>query len=55
MFGREPALWIAAIGAVISVAIGFGANISTEQFGLIMAAIAAVLGLITRSQVTPVN
>lgn len=51
--GREPALWIGVIGALVSLAIGFGVDITTEQFGLIMAAVSAVLGLVTRSQVSP--
>lgn len=51
--GREPALWLAAVGAIVSLAIGFGLEVTTEQFGLIMAAVAAVLGLVTRSQVSP--
>ena len=51
--GREPALWLTAVQMILALAIGFGLDISTEQLGLIMAATAAVLGLVTRSQVTP--
>ena len=53
LFGREPALIIGAVGAIIALAIGFGVNVSTDQFGLIMAAVAAVLAVVTRTQVTP--
>lgn len=53
MFGREPALIIGAIQALIAVGIGFGLQVTPEQFGLIMAAVAAVLALVTRSQVSP--
>ena len=51
--GREPALWLAALQAVIAVAVGFGLDLSAEQVALIVAASAAVLGLVTRSQVSP--
>lgn len=53
MFGREPAVWLAAISAVVALGIGFGLPVTPGQFGLIMAAVAAVLGLLTRSQVAP--
>ena len=54
IFKREPAAILAALNAVIALAIGFGLDLSSAQVGLILAATAAVLGLITRSQVTPV-
>ena len=43
MFGREPALWMGAVGAVIALGIGFGLPVTPVQFGLIMAAVAAIL------------
>ena len=52
LFGKEPA---AVIEAIIAVAIGFGLDLSPEQFALVMAGLVAVLGLVTRSQVTPVS
>ena len=54
IFQREPAVILGAINAIIAVAIGFGLDITQEQFALVMAAVAAVLAVITRSQVTPV-
>jgi hypothetical protein len=54
IFDREPALILAAVQAIIALAIGFGLDITTEQVGLILAATAAVIGVITRSKVTPV-
>lgn len=54
IFNREPALVLAAIAAVVSLAIGFGVDITTEQLALINAAAAAIVGLIVRSKVTPV-
>lgn len=45
---------LAAVQAVLAVAVGFGLPVSTETMALIMAAVAAVIGVITRSRVTPV-
>jgi len=54
LFNREPALVLAAIAAIVSLAIGFGVNVTTEQLALINAAAAAIVGLIVRSRVEPV-
>ena len=53
LWSREPAAIIGAVQAVIALAITFGLELSAEQVGGILAALAAVLGLITRSQVSP--
>jgi len=53
IFNREPALILAAIQGILAVGIGFGLDVTTEQLALILAASAAVLGVVTRSQVTP--
>ena len=53
LWNREPAIIIGAVTAMISLAVGFGLDITAEQVGLITAAVTAVLSLITRSQVTP--
>ena len=52
---REPALLVAALSALLALLIGFGVPVTPVQFGLIMAAISAVAGWVTRSQVTPVE
>ncbi len=52
LWTAEPTMILAVVSAGIALAIGFGAHISTQQMGLIMAFVAAVLGLINRSQVT---
>ncbi len=49
----EPALILGAIAAVISVAVGFGLNITPEQVGLLNAAVAAVAAVIIRQNVSP--
>jgi len=53
IWNREPALILGALQALIAVAVGFGLDLSPEQVSLILAASAAVLALVTRSQVTP--
>ncbi len=53
LWNREPAAILGAVSAGIALAVGFGLNISTEQTGLILAFVSVVIGLITRSQVTP--
>lgn len=55
LLGREPVLFMAVVNAGIALAIGFGVKVSQEQFALIMTFVGAVLGLITRSQVTPTS
>lgn len=54
LFDREPALILGAVNAIIAVAVGFGLPISIEQASLVNAAVAAVLSVVVRSQVTPV-
>lgn len=56
IFGREPVAIYAAIIAIINVvALGTGWDPSPDLLGGINAAIAAVLGVITRQAVTPVK
>ena len=51
IFRREPAVLLSLVSSVIALAIGFGLDITSEQVGLIMAAVTAVIGVVTRSQV----
>lgn len=55
LWNREPALILSALNAILALAVGFGAPVTPQQAALINAAVVAVLGLITRSQVTPVK
>lgn len=50
---REPALIMGVVQAAIALAVSFGFGLSAEQTGAILAITAAILALITRSQVTP--
>jgi hypothetical protein len=52
MFGREPALWLGLAQALIALAVGFGLDWTAEQVSLVMAAVAAIVAFITRSQMT---
>ena len=53
MFNREPAVILGLVGALIALGVGFGLPVSQEQTGLILAAVSAVLGFVTRARVTP--
>ena len=55
LWGREPALILGAVQAILALVVAFGLDLSTEQVGAILAASAAVLAVVTRSQVTPVK
>ena len=55
LWNREPAMIIAFVQAGIALAIGFGLSWTAEQVSLVVAFTAALLGVITRSQVSPVN
>lgn len=53
LWGREPAMVLAFVQAVIVLAVSFGLRLTPEQTAAILALTAVLLGLITRSQVTP--
>jgi hypothetical protein len=46
-------MFLALTQSALALAVGFGLHITTEQFGLLMAFTAALLGFITRTQVSP--
>lgn len=54
LWGREPAIIIGLVQAVIALGAAFGLDLSPEQVGALLAATAAILAVVTRSQVTPV-
>lgn len=55
LWGREPVLYLTLVQVVLALAIGFGFGLTDHQVALIVAVVAAVLGIITRRQVTPVG
>jgi hypothetical protein len=55
MFGKEPAVILGALQAILALGLSFGLHLNPTQIGAIMAAAAAVLALLVRQQVTPVK
>lgn len=53
LWGRQPTLILALVNSAIALAVGFGAHITTMQFGLLMAFTSTLLGVLTNTQVTP--
>ncbi len=53
IFGREPAMVLALVQALVVLAVTFGLRLTPEQAGAILGVTAIVLGLVTRSRVTP--
>jgi hypothetical protein len=54
MFGKEPAVILGAIQAILALGLSFGLRLEPTQIGAIMAAAAAILALVVRQQVSPV-
>lgn len=53
LWGREPAMVLAFVQTVLVLGVTFGLKLTPEQTGAILALTAVVLGLITRTQVSP--
>jgi len=53
LWGREPAMVVSFVQAVLVLAVVFGLRLTPEQTGAILAVLALGLGLLTRSQVSP--
>lgn len=53
LWNREPAVIMGLVTAAIALAVGFGLDITAEQVGLITAFVAAILSVVTRTQVSP--
>lgn len=53
LWNREPVAFLAMIQTVLGLVLAFGISLSQEQVGAIMAAAAAVLGFLARTQVSP--
>lgn len=53
IFGREPALILGALQALLALGVGFGLQLTPEQMALVLAASAAIFAVITRQNVTP--
>lgn len=53
LWNREPALILAAVQAAVALAVSFGLHLTAEQVGAVTALAAALLGVATRSRVSP--
>ena len=53
LWGREPAMVLAFVQAIIVLGVAFGLKLTPEQTGAILAVTAVLLGLLTRTKVTP--
>ena len=53
LWNREPAMILALIQTALALGVGFGLHWTAEQVALVTAFAAAVLGVVTRSQVSP--
>lgn len=54
IFGREPALIISTLSALLSLIVTFNIGMSGEQAGAIVAATSAVFGAITAAMTRPI-
>jgi len=52
---REPVAILAVVQTMLALIVAFGFDLSGEQVGAITAVAAAVLGLIARQHVSPVD
>ena len=52
LWNREPALILAVVQAGLALGMGFGLRVTVEQMALVMSFSAAVIGVLTRSQVS---
>ncbi len=55
IFNREPALIMGLVTALVALGVGFGLDIDAEQQALILAAVVALLSVITRQVVSPAS
>ena len=55
IFNREPALILGAINAIITLVAAFGLDLTAEQVAGIMVCSTAILSVIVRQKVTPVD
>ena len=54
LWGREPAMVVSTVGSGLALAAGFGLDWTDTQQTLVISFVSLVLGLVTRSQVSPV-
>lgn len=55
IWGRKPAMVLALVQALIALVVAFGLSLAPAQVGAILAVTVVLLGVITRSRVSPVS
>ena len=55
LWSREPVMFMTVIQTLIALGVSFGAPLTPQQIGAILAFSAALIGFIMRTQVTPVK
>jgi xanthosine utilization system XapX-like protein len=53
LYGRQPVLVLAFVQASLAMLMGFGLHLTGDQVALVLAFTAALLGILTQTQVTP--
>lgn len=53
LWGREPAAVVAFVGAVVTLLVAFGVELTQEQQAAIGAVVIALMAVVTRHNVTP--
>jgi hypothetical protein len=53
VFGREPALAISLVAAIVQLLVAFGLDLTADQQTAISVATLAIVGFAVRSKVTP--
>lgn len=54
IFGREPALWLNSLAAVLGLVVTFNVGLTEVQAGLLVAGTSAVLGAIAAALTRPI-
>lgn len=55
IFGREPVLWLSALRAIVVLGTSFGLDLTPEQIAAIYLSLEALLSIVARQKVTPVD
>ena len=55
LWGREPAMILSTVQAALALAMAYGLRMTADQMALWLTLSGMLLGLITRTQVTPIR
>ncbi|MFC8423925.1 hypothetical protein ACFUN7_24120 [Streptomyces sp. NPDC057236] len=54
ILGREPALWLNTLSAVLGLVVTFNVGLSAEEAGWVVAGVSAILGAIAAAMTRPI-